>query len=289
MSKIDSASKEKIKETRNLIMRFYKMNYQGIAADWKILVNETLNDKKEEERLSILEKYIPISKKWKILEVGAGFGNMGLFLTKKGYLYSGIEPDRECFEIIQRRFKLEGIKKVPVWQAPGEDLPFGKDIFDLVISFQALEHVQDVDKVIEECKRVSKKGSYLYLVFPNYNSFWEPHYAIFFPLFLGKSCFKLWLTIHGKNIKFLDEVNFVTIGKVKKLLKKASYEVIDTGKGLFKYRFRPGKVPGWGQTATLKRVASIFIRLKLNRLLASLLSLLEMHYPANIVARKDED
>lgn len=56
----------------------------------------------------------------------------------------------------------------------GEELPFKDDSFDLVVSFQVLEHVRKPWKVVDECYRVTKKGGYALatvpFMFPNHSS-----------------------------------------------------------------------------------------------------------------------
>ena len=50
----------------------------------------------------------------------------------------------------------------------GENLPYEKNYFDLIISYDVFEHVRDVEKVMEECFRILKPGGRLFLVFPQY-------------------------------------------------------------------------------------------------------------------------
>ena len=46
---------------------------------------------------------------------------------------------------------------------PGEKLKFDNDEFDIVLSSQVLEHVEDVDSYINECNRVLRPGGLLFL------------------------------------------------------------------------------------------------------------------------------
>ena len=52
-----------------------------------------------------------------------------------------------------------------------ESLPFSDGRFDAVLSFDVLEHVQDVAATLAECHRVLKPGGKLCVVFPGY---WHP-------------------------------------------------------------------------------------------------------------------
>lgn len=272
-------------EVKQMIENFYQKNYANVAPEWEILVDETVDDEKESERLNIIKKYIPIKKEWNILEVGGGFGNFQLYMDLNGYTIAGIEPDEDCIKIINKRFEMMG-KKSTVIEGVGENLPFPDASFDLIISFQVLEHVQNVKAVLKECFRVCKPGGYIYIVVPNYNSFWEPHYSMIFPTFLGKNIFKTYVKMRGRKASFASSLNFITWKMLKKLICYEEVEVISTGKELFKSRFQKDQVPEWGQTSKLVKISNLIIKLKLNKLIGNILCAFNMHYPINLVMRK---
>jgi len=57
-------------------------------------------------------------------------------------------------------------------------LDFADDYFDLVISNQVFEHVQDLDSVLREINRVLKRGGYLVALFPSREVLRESHIGI---------------------------------------------------------------------------------------------------------------
>ncbi|MEM5773501.1 MAG: methyltransferase domain-containing protein [Anaerolineaceae bacterium] len=59
--------------------------------------------------------------------------------------------------------------------AAGEDLPFLSDSFDLVLSHEVIEHVQDDQKVVREIIRTLKPGGRLVLFCPNRGYPFETH------------------------------------------------------------------------------------------------------------------
>lgn len=61
--------------------------------------------------------------------------------------------------------------------AKGERLPLESDSVDAVLSFDVLEHVQDVQQTLKECFRVLRPGGRLFIVFPGYYQPIEHHLA----------------------------------------------------------------------------------------------------------------
>lgn len=57
----------------------------------------------------------------------------------------------------------------------GEYLPYQADKFDAILSWDVFEHVQDLNKVMEECKRVLKPGGKLLVAFPSFYNPIEHH------------------------------------------------------------------------------------------------------------------
>ncbi len=57
----------------------------------------------------------------------------------------------------------------------GEFLPFTSESFDAIISYDVLEHVQDVGKVLNECFRILKVKGKMFLVFPSIYQPLESH------------------------------------------------------------------------------------------------------------------
>lgn len=62
--------------------------------------------------------------------------------------------------------------------AKGEQLPFKDQTFDAVLSFDVIEHVENVQKTLNECWRVLKPNAKLFVVFPSYFHPIEHHLSL---------------------------------------------------------------------------------------------------------------
>lgn len=92
-----------------------------------------------------------------VLDIGCGQKPYYPFLVGKVKTYIGVDiqhwPGLDCL-------------------AKGEELPFKGETFDLILSTQALEHVENPQKVIKEIHRICKTNGILFISLP---FLWEIH------------------------------------------------------------------------------------------------------------------
>lgn len=111
---------------------------------------------------------IKILKPNSILDAGCGEG----FTLQKiqdlhiGAKLEGVDNSKEAVLLAKRYFPDLSIKEGSIY-----DLPYQKNTFDLVISTEVLEHLEDPKKALQELVRVSKK--YILISVPN-----EPWFRI---------------------------------------------------------------------------------------------------------------
>jgi ubiquinone/menaquinone biosynthesis C-methylase UbiE len=140
-----------------------------------------------------------------------------------------------------------------------EDLSFSDKSFDLVIMFDALEHVTKPKKAINECWRVLKKKGFLYIEYCPYYSLIGHHlydYTLLPVQFLPKR-FTEWLILSKRSrglstpqeaLKEFYALNKITVRKFKKLI--VEKEVVDEQyilkyPGMFKLNLKFLKYLGW--------------------------------------------
>lgn len=107
-----------------------------------------------------IPKYINDNIKYTILDYGCGSRPYEYIFKSRIEKYTGIDVGDNPFA----DYKIQ----------PGEKLSFRDNYFDIIMSSQVLEHVQDVDGYLNECFRVLKPGGILFL---STHGTWQYHAA----------------------------------------------------------------------------------------------------------------
>ena len=158
------------------------------------------------------------------LEIGSGTGTLLRRLLDRGYAVQGVDVS-EALIAEGRRWHTD----LPLQQVTGTALPFADRTFDIVMSFDVLEHIPDTDAHLREVRRVLKpRGTYL-IQTPNkwtnvvfetirwrsFTRFRQDHCSLHSLSQLRKR-----LTTHGFQVKTYDVsvVNDFFRGKVRQYL-----------------------------------------------------------------------
>ncbi|MBI5217565.1 MAG: class I SAM-dependent methyltransferase [Bacteroidia bacterium] len=100
----------------------------------------------------------------KALDIGPGTGfpflELAMRLGKKSKVY-GIDPWEEAIERIRLKLKVYNIKNAEIIYGFAEEMSFPDNFFDLILSNNGLNNVNDLSKVLSECNRIGKKDSQL--------------------------------------------------------------------------------------------------------------------------------
>jgi SAM-dependent methyltransferase len=102
----------------------------------------------------------------KVLEVGFGEGYGSSIVREWVREYHGVEVSPDAVAHAAEKY---ANPQVAFHHYSGAVLPFEDNQFDLVISFQVIEHVEDTCGYLREIRRVSRKGATILIVTPNRN------------------------------------------------------------------------------------------------------------------------
>ena len=137
----------------------------------------------EKKEINYFKKYFPEFNADKlagksVLDLGCFTGGQLVYWSEQYHLNPvGIDV-HELMILGGKEFSEERNVSVRFDVGFGENLPYPSSSFDLITTYDVLEHVQDVSKVIEECHRVLKPGGLMMAVFPPYFQPLEHHLTL---------------------------------------------------------------------------------------------------------------
>jgi SAM-dependent methyltransferase len=149
----------------------------------------------------------------RILDMAAGCGTFMLHGLNRGYDVFGVEPEGWKREYYARKIESSGYPRSHLGRmiaGVGEALPFADGSFDLVTTFQTLEHVADVVQCVGELLRVVQPGGVLYLRAPDYRCFFEPHYRLPFLPKMNRWLAERYLRLLGRPLAGLAMLKWTT-------------------------------------------------------------------------------
>ncbi len=114
-----------------------------------------------ESNKEFLEKTKLLDKNKKILEIGSGNGYLVRYLLDQGYDITGTEIGDDYINFAKTNLSVD-LSKID-----GEKLNFEDQTFDIVLSFDVLEHIPNTDKHLQEVKRILKPGGFYLFGTPN--------------------------------------------------------------------------------------------------------------------------
>jgi len=204
-----------------------------------------------------------------VLDIGCGAGGKTIYYASKGVKkIVGVEILGKYKEEAENLAKLYGMDdKFEFVCADASKTPFEDETFDTIIMNDAMEHVDEPEKVLDECYRILKKNGRLYLNFPPYNHPYGAHLSdaigipwvhVFFSektlvetykelvkdLPDGKDRIEFRISKKPDGTEYFSYINKMTIKRADKILKNSRFNVEyyseEPLRGFFKY---PAKLP----------------------------------------------
>lgn len=106
-----------------------------------------LHELEQKKKLELVKNKLKISKETKLLDVGCGTGTSSQFECD----VTGIDTSDELLKIAGKRFP-----HIQFMKTKAEELPFENNFFDVVVSLTAMQNFSNIEKALNEIKRVGK-------------------------------------------------------------------------------------------------------------------------------------
>lgn len=152
----------------------FNLNNEGkkTYADWQY--------EKGIETIKFYLKHTSLDEMFKdkvVLDIGCGAAGKTIYYATKGVKkIVGVEilgKYKKEAENLAEKYGMEN--KFEFVSADAANTPFEDETFDTIIMNDAMEHVDEPEKVLKECYRILKKNGKLYLNFPPYNHPYGAH------------------------------------------------------------------------------------------------------------------
>lgn len=223
--------------------------------EWDALARARTHEEDDEQlRVNRLEDLIGPLRGRSVLSVGCGTGGFAVTAAKRGARVVGIDPDEPAVVIARDKAGRAGLTPKQFQVGVAERLPYPDTSFDVVHCYTVLEHVADVDQSMREMLRVAKSSGIVYVHSPNYLHAYEGHYKLFWPPLLPKPLGRWYLRSRGRPTAFLDTLNYLTPGWVRRAAERAGGQVQDVAE---RGAAQPGASLMARAVAALERVLGI--------------------------------
>lgn len=147
--------KKKVKATKK------ELFYDNFSREWESRINNVETNKRLNVVFKKLFKTSDLKGK-RFLEVGCGIGYFSNRATDIGAYVTGIDVGPKLIEICKSKNKSAHFRV-----GSASDIPFKNNIFEVLLSTEVIEHVDDQSKAINEMIRVVKPGGLLVITTPN--------------------------------------------------------------------------------------------------------------------------
>jgi len=172
-----------------------------------------------------------------VLDIGFGLGFPLLELAMRFGNTSqvfGIDPWQAGTARASQKMMASGISNVSLITAEAEDMPFEDNIFDLIVSNNGINNVRDMEKVLAECNRVSRKSAQLVFTMNTDQTFMD-FYRVY-----RESLHELGLQeYNGAISRHIFEKRIPLLHLQNRLL-KAEFRIRSIREDSFTYRFANG-------------------------------------------------
>jgi ubiquinone/menaquinone biosynthesis C-methylase UbiE len=184
-----------------------------------------------------LLEVIPLNNCSNVLDIGCGTGfpllEIAMRLGPKSHI-TGIDPWKAGIQRIRDRIAQYGIANISLIEGVAENMQLPSNHFDLLVSNNGINNVQNLQQVFKECNRVSTQGAEFIWTMNTDGSF-KPFYETFKALIIEKNI--------KNSLENIDQHIYLKrrpVTEMKTRLIDAGFAIRSIEESSFSYRFASG-------------------------------------------------
>jgi 2-polyprenyl-3-methyl-5-hydroxy-6-metoxy-1,4-benzoquinol methylase len=138
-----------------------------------------------------------------VLDFGCGNGAQTIEFLGSGCRITGVDIDQQDLDVLKEYLQSNNLDSIVAVRYDGSTLPLESSSFDVILSYEVIEHVQNESQTLEELSRVLKPGGEMVISVPNKGWVFETHGANLPLLPWNRVPFFSWLphSIHSRFAK----------------------------------------------------------------------------------------
>ena len=180
---------------------------------------------------------IKLSHNIKALDIGCGLGFPVIELAQRLGDTSkvfGIDPWEKAIERTLFKIKKYGINNVEIIKGIAEELPFEDSFFDLIVSNNGINNVQNMELALSECARVSKPNAQ-FVITLNLEDTMIEFYQVFEKVLENNN-------LNSEIVKMKEQIYFKRkpLSEMKELITSIGFRIINIQHDKFYLRFVDG-------------------------------------------------
>lgn len=180
---------------------------------------------------------IDLKKNIKALDLGCGLGfpliELSQRLGRSSQVY-GIDPWDEALDRVRLKLQVYDIKNVTIVKGFAEEMPFEDGYFDLIVSNNGINNVQNLEQTLGECSRVCNTGGQFIYTFNTEETMME-FYTVFREVLEEEN-----LEDEVKKMKAHIYSKRKPVEEIKNLTENSGFQINDIKYDSFEYRFIDG-------------------------------------------------
>ena len=171
-------------------------------------------------------------KDFSIMDAGCGFGSFVIACQKQGIDAWGVDISVSEIEFAKERAKQEKTSHDKFVALDAQNtIETLQHRFDVVVSDQVVEHVDDYRRYIDACLEYLTDDGVFIIMAPNYLWRWrEPHYCIWWMPCMPKNLARFIVQARHLGLEYFDtQLRLVNKYMIQSYLKKKGYDVAPYG------------------------------------------------------------